>query len=82
MFHIRPHSPIAALAIAAPALVCSLPASAAERAAPDRQVRTAVEGVISAVRSDPAAGAGHRPAPPGVTRTTAQPLTGHISILR
>ncbi|USE77362.1 ABC transporter substrate-binding protein [Cupriavidus gilardii] len=75
MFHIRPHSPIAALAIAAPALVCSLPASAAERAAPDRQVRTAVEGVISAVRSDPAAGAGDQARVVAVVRRQFLPYT-------
>ncbi len=75
MFHIRPHSPISALAIAVPALICSLPANAAERAAPDRQVRTAVEGVIAAVRSDRAASAGDQASVVAVVRRQFLPYT-------
>ncbi len=75
MFHFRSHSPIAALAIAVPALICPLHANAAERAAPDRVVRTAVEGVISAVRADPAASAGDQARVVAVVRRQFLPYT-------
>ncbi|MCG5262717.1 ABC transporter substrate-binding protein [Cupriavidus gilardii] len=75
MFPFRSHSPIPALAIAVPALICPLHANAAERAAPDRLVRTAVEGVISAVRSDPSASAGDQARVVAVVRRQFLPYT-------
>lgn len=75
MFPFRSHSPIPALAIAVPALICPLHANAAERAAPDRLVRTAVEGVISAVRSDSSASAGDQARVVAVVRRQFLPYT-------
>ena len=79
MFPVRSHSPIPALvvtlSIAICALICPLHANAAERAAPDRLVRTAVEGVISAVRADPAASAGDQARVVAVGRRPFLPYT-------
>lgn len=75
MFPVRSHSPIAALTLAVPALICPLHANAAERAAPDRLVRSAVEGVIAAVRADPAASAGDQGRVVAVVRRQFLPYT-------
>lgn len=90
MFPVRSRSPLPALAIALPLalpalpialpiaaamLIWPLPANAAERAAPDRLVRTAVEGVISAVRADSAASAGDQASVVAVVRRQFLPYT-------
>ncbi len=83
MIPVRSHSPIfalafalaVALAVAVSALICPPHANAAERATPDRLVRTAVEGVISAVRADPAASAGDQARVVAVVRRQFLPYT-------
>lgn len=63
------------MVLAVPAMIVPAPAHAAERTAPDRLVRTAVEGTIATIQADPASRSGDLAAISALVRKQFVPFT-------